>query len=86
MRKLITLAICTAVLAGCSNIGTVNGVPVNKKARAEKMGEGHYCAQNPAVCIVGGVVAVGVLKHLIDKGNDDVGGEKPCNSCIPGDV
>ena len=70
MKKAIALTTCAALLAGCSNIGTVNGVPVGKNAQVSSQGSQTYCQANPAVCIIGGAVAVGVLGYAISEAND----------------
>lgn len=69
MKKVITLTTVAALLAGCSNIGTVNGVPVGRNAQVSTQGEQTYCQANPAVCIIGGAVAVGVLGYIISEAN-----------------
>jgi hypothetical protein len=75
MKKVVALTTCAALLAGCSSIGTINGVPVGKNAQVSTQGSQTYCQANPAVCIIGGAVGIGILKHLIDKANDggDIG-------------
>ena len=59
-----------ALLAGCSTIGTVNGVPVGRNATVSTMNEQSYCAQNPAICIIGGAIGLGVLGYLVNQGNN----------------
>lgn len=73
MKKAISLATCAALLAGCSNIGTVNGVPVAQDIQASTRGEQAYCEANPAICIIGGAVAAGVLGYIINEANDGGG-------------
>jgi hypothetical protein len=70
MKKAIALTTCAALLAGCSNIGTVNGVPVGDNAIVSRQGSSTYCEANPAICIIGGALAVGVLGYLINEAND----------------
>jgi hypothetical protein len=69
MKKVFTLTAIAALLAGCSNIATVNGVPVGAHARVSSQNSQSYCAQNPAVCIIGGAVGVGILGYLVNQGN-----------------
>lgn len=71
MKKAIALTTCAALVAGCSNIGTVNGVPVGKNAQGSTQGEQTYCQANPAVCIIGGAVGLSLLMHLINEKSDD---------------
>ena len=71
MKKAITLTAIAALLAGCSTIGTVNGVPVGPSARVSTMNEQSYCAQNPAICIIGGAIGLGVLGYLVNQSNGD---------------
>lgn len=79
MKKVIALFACGALLAGCANVGTVNGVPVNRGNTTSTQGKQPYCEANPAVCIIGGAVGIGILKYLINK-ND--GGNKSDESWI----
>jgi hypothetical protein len=90
-KTFLILATCAA-LAGCSSIGTVNGVPVNQDARLSTQSGQGYCARQPAVCILGGVVAVGAVAYLIDVANDDGGGAPEtdgfgggCTNCSGGE-
>jgi uncharacterized lipoprotein YajG len=70
LKKSLLCATTFAMLAGCSNIGTVNGVPVGVNAATQS--QQTYCAQNPAICIIGGAVAIGVIAKIAD--NDSGGG------------
>lgn len=69
MKKIIALTACGALLAGCANVGTVNGVPVNQGATTSTQGAQPYCEANPAVCIIGGAVGLGILGYLINENN-----------------
>lgn len=86
MKKIIALTTCAALLAGCSNIGTVNGVPVGKNAQASTQGSQTYCQANPAICILGVAVDVGVLGYVINEANDGddsgSGGDEPVDPNI----
>jgi hypothetical protein len=73
MKKAIVLTTSAALLAGCSNIGTVNGVPVGKNAQVSSQGSQTYCQANPAVCIIGVAVGVGVLGYIINEAKDGGG-------------
>ena len=70
MKKAIALTTCAALLAGCSNIGEVNGVAVGDNAKLSSQGSPTYCQANPAICIIGGALAVGVLGYLVSEAND----------------
>jgi hypothetical protein len=72
-KTFLILATCAA-LAGCSSVGTVNGVPVNQDTRLSTQSEQGYCARQPAVCILGGVLAVGAVAALVDDGGDGAAG------------
>jgi hypothetical protein len=67
MEKVIALTTVVALLAGCSNIGTVNGVPVGENARVSTQNQQTYCQANPAVCIIGVAVGIGVLGYLVNQ-------------------
>ena len=69
--KLITTLTSAALVAGCSSIGTVNGVPVGKQAQVSTQSGPDYCERNRAVCIVGGIFAVGAAIYLFDQMNND---------------
>ena len=71
MRKLIPLTLCGALVAGCSTIGSVNGVPVNQPVSVSTQNAQTFCQTNPAICILGGALAVGAVGYLINQGNDD---------------
>ena len=73
MKKAITLTAIAALLAGCSTIGTVNGVPVGPQARVSTQNQQSYCAQNPAICIIGGALGLGVLGYLVNQGDQSDG-------------
>ena len=84
MNKAIALTTCAALLAGCSNIGRVNGVPVNQGDTVSSQGSQTYCQANPAICIIGGIVAVGVLGYVINEANDGGGGSADDDPVTPG--
>lgn len=71
MNKVIALTTCAALLAGCSNIGTVNGIPDGKNAQISTQGSPTYCQANPAICIVGVAVGVGVLGYVVNQANSN---------------
>jgi hypothetical protein len=75
VKKTIALTTCAALLAGCSNIGTINGVPVGQNATVSSQGQQTYCQANPAVCIIGVAVGVGVLGYIINEANDGGGSD-----------
>lgn len=60
---------CT-ILVGWSSNGHVDELPVGSDARASSHSAQGFRARQPAVCTIGGVLAVGVLGHLI---SDDGG-------------
>lgn len=83
MRRIIALTICAGVLAGCSNIATVNGVPVNRSATISTMDSQTYCEKNPAACIIGVAVGAGILGYIINEATD--GGGAAAGGGGPGD-
>ncbi len=70
MKKVLVSGAVAALLAGCSNIGHINGVPVGPNAHVSSQGTPTYCQANPAICIIGGVVAAGVVGFVISEAND----------------
>ncbi len=72
MQAIITLATAAALVAGCSNIATVNGVPVNQSVTTSSQGAESYCAANPAVCIIGGAVGLGIFGYMV-RGTGPIG-------------
>lgn len=73
-KAFLALTTCAA-LAGCSSVGTVNGVPVNRGATLSSQSEpAGFCARQPAVCILGGALAVGLVAAVASDGGDGGGG------------
>ena len=70
MRKIITLTLCAGLMAGCSTIGSINGVPFNQPVSVSTQNAQTYCQANPAICIIGGALAVGAAGYLVNRGND----------------
>src|SRR6056297_3043248 len=71
LRRPLLALTAAAIVAGCSCIGEVNGVPVNRDATMSSQSEpASFCARQPAVCILGGVVAVGVIAAVATGGGD----------------
>ena len=69
-RPLLALT-AAAMVAGCSSVGEVNGVPVNRGATLSSQSEpAGFCARQPAVCILGGALAVGVIAAVASDGGD----------------
>lgn len=66
MKSILILTTCAALLAGCSSIGTINGVPVNR-ARVSTMNDPNYCEQHPARCIVGFAIGLGLVGYLANR-------------------
>ena len=69
MRVLLVSACLAGALAtaGCSSIGSVNGVRMG----ATDAPDATYCDKNPAVCIVAGVAVVGGIAYAIHEARDD---------------
>ncbi|MGG7568590.1 hypothetical protein ACQ5SO_20745 [Rhodovulum sp. DZ06] len=47
--------------AGCSSIGTINGVPVSRSMAMED--DRSFCVRNKALCIIGIAVGVGAIAY-----------------------
>lgn len=72
MKKVIAFTTAAAVVAGCSNIGTVNGVPVNRgTTTVSTQGAPTYCEANPEICIIAGALALGAIGYLINEAGGD---------------
>ena len=70
MRKLIAAAACLAMVSGCANIGTVNGVQIGQKAsEVPQPKQRTFCDRNPLICVAGGVAAVAVGAIVIVNAN-----------------
>ena len=59
---MIVALTASAMVAGCSNIGTINGVRMN----ATTAPDATYCGQHPEVCILAGIAIVGGGIALIE--------------------
>ncbi|MCF6199466.1 MAG: hypothetical protein L3J67_08730 [Hyphomicrobiaceae bacterium] len=72
MAIFISLLLGSGLLAGCSNIGAVNGVPV--KRVAGDGGNTGFCARNPMTCMLGAAAIVGGTAVIVhnSKGNNAV--------------
>jgi len=53
----ISLLLTSGLLASCSNIGAINGVPVNRVAG--DAGNTSFCATTPMTCMLGAAAIVG---------------------------
>ena len=84
-HKLIASMAALGVLAGCSTIGEVNGVPVGSNATvSSQSAEAPLCARQPAVCILGAAVLVGVVGAAASSGGSSGGGGNGGNGDGPG--
>lgn len=74
-HRFIASLAALGVLAGCSTIGEVNGVPVGGNATmSSQSAEAPFCARQPAVCILGAAVLVGVVGAATSSGGSSGGG------------
>lgn len=71
MKKAITAIVCAGALAGCSNIATVNGIPVGDNTTVSTQNMPSYCQENRAMCIIGGALAAGALVYLVNQNDDE---------------
>ena len=67
MLKGLLSLLGVTLLTGCSNLGQINGVPVNQDVSNLDAAQLSYCERQPIVCILGAAVVVG----LITSDNDD---------------
>lgn len=74
LKGLLSLLGVTLV-TGCSNLGQINGVPVNQDVSNLDAAQMTYCERQPIVCILGAAVVVGVIA----SGSDDTS-EGPDNA------
>lgn len=79
MRSTVKRTLATGVavaLAGCSSIGTINGVSLDAgRMGATETPGSTFCEQQPATCIAAGVAIVGGIIALgVAGGNHDNGG------------
>lgn len=69
-HKLIASLAALGVLAGCANIGEVNGVPVGQNATVSaQSAEDPFCARQPEVCILGAALLLGVVGAVASSGS-----------------
>lgn len=84
MKNFVVITAIGALLSGCASIGDVNGIPVGNNPEAQSIDKKGYCAENPAICIIGGAVAIGVLRKLInDSNSSDSNTDIPINPTGP---
>ena len=75
LRRPLLALTAAAMVAGCSSVGEVNGVPVNQGATLSSQSEpAGFCARQPAVCILGGALAIGMVAAVANDGGDGGGG------------
>ncbi len=72
LKGLLSLLGVTLV-TGCSNLGQINGVPVNQDVSNLDAAQMTYCERQPIVCILGAAVVVGVIA----SGSDDTAEVEP---------
>ena len=74
LRRPLLALTSAAMVAGCSSIGDVNGVPVNQGATLSSQSvQAGFCTRQPAVCILGGVLVVGAIAALASDGGGSSG-------------
>ncbi len=61
--RLIPLLVATGFLAGCSNIGKINGQNISRVTGEDR--DSTFCERNPAVCIIGITAGLGGTALII---------------------
>lgn len=75
MNTLMTLMTGASLVAACSTIGTVNGVPVNQPTSLSTQNTPSYCAARPAICILGVALGLGAPGYLVNQSDDNGPGD-----------
>lgn len=66
VKPILVLTTCAGLLAGCSSIGTINGVAIDR-ASVSSMNDPDYCDQHPVRCIVGLAIGLGLVGSLANR-------------------